>query len=89
MTTYARSDVYSPEVEATGDMHGCTTEGHIFGCPCGVGGDPILARCYLCQMTEPDGRLVTIDGATRVVCADCWSRDEVRIPLDMTEFDDE
>ena len=39
---YARSDVYPPEVEAIGDMRGCTDEGHAFGCPCGVGGDPIL-----------------------------------------------
>jgi hypothetical protein len=87
MKDYARSDVYPPEVEAIGDMHGCTTEGHIFGCPCGMGGDAILARCFLCEQPD-DGfsaRLVTIEGAVRVVCSDCWARDEVRVPLDYTE----
>ena len=90
MRDYARSDVYSPEVEAIGDMHGCTTEGHIFGCPCGMGGDPIIARCYLCRRPEDDisSVLVTLDGAVRAVCSDCWEKQDVEIPLDYTEDDD-
>jgi len=86
MTNYARSDVYPPEIEAIGDMHGCTTEGHAFGCPCGMGGDPILDRCYLCNRREID-RHVTLDGAVQGICDTCWERgqDEIRIPLDYTE----
>jgi hypothetical protein len=78
----ARSDVYPPNVEAIGDMHGCTTEGHAFGCPCGMGGDPIEARCYICQTAERVGMFVEVDGYVRLCCADCWARDEVRVPLD-------
>jgi hypothetical protein len=86
----ARSDVYPPNVEAIGDMHGCTTEGHVFGCPCGVGGDAILARCYLCHRIDDDsGVLVTLDGAVRSICEPCWTKQDVEIPLDMTEDEDE
>lgn len=42
MTSYARSDVYPPEVEALADMTTCTDETHAHGCPCGAGGDAIL-----------------------------------------------
>ena len=95
MTDYARSDVYPPEVEAIGDMHGCTNEAHAFGCPCGVGGDAILARCYLCRRRpggyDEGGMTVTLDGAVRSVCETCWTRgqDEIRIPLDMEEDEDD
>jgi hypothetical protein len=65
-------------------MHGCTNPDHAFGCPCGVGGDPISKACYLCGRSEDIGVLVTIDDYVRLVCDTCWSRDEVRIPLDMT-----
>lgn len=85
-TDYARSDVYPPEVESIADMTTCSDDEHAFGCPCGVGGEAI-ERCYLCRQAD-SGVLVVIDGATRSVCSDCWSRDEVRVPLDMTEDDD-
>jgi hypothetical protein len=87
MTNYARSDVYPPEVEAIGDMRGCTDETHAHGCPCGVGGD-VIERCYLCDQRD-SGVLVTIDGAVHSVCDGCWSRDEVRIPLNYTEDEDD
>jgi hypothetical protein len=87
MKDYARSDVYPPEVEAIGDMAGCTNDEHAFGCPCGMGGEVIERCCWVCRQPD-DGfsaRLVTIEGAVRVVCSDCWARDEVRVPLDYTE----
>jgi hypothetical protein len=85
---YARSDIYPPQVEAIRDMRGCTDPEHAFGCPCGVGGDVIEARCFLCRTPDETGLLVTIEGAIRLVCPDCWSRDEVRVPLDLTEDDE-
>lgn len=82
MTDYARSDVYPPEIEAIADMRGCTDEDHAFGCPCGVGGDPIPASCWVCGRRERWGLFVEVAGDVVLVDADCWSRDEVRLPLD-------
>ena len=91
MKDYARSDVYPPEVEAMGEMRGCTDEDHAFGCPCRVGGDPILARCYWCRRRDVDRNVSLSDGTIIGCCDTCWERGEeaVLMPLDYTEDDDD
>ena len=98
MKDYARSDVYPPEVEAMGEMRGCTDEDHAFGCPCRVGGDPILEwTSGTTGVRDPRRRRdvdrnVSLSDGTIIGCCDtCWERGEeaVLMPLDYTEDDDD
>jgi hypothetical protein len=44
-------------------------------------------RCYWCRRREPDVNVSLEDGRIVGCCDTCWERgrDEIRIPLDMTE----
>lgn len=48
-------------------------------------------RCWICKRRESDVNVSLADGRIVGVCPTCWERgqDDVRIPLDMEEDDDD
>lgn len=90
-TDYARSDVYPPEVEAITDEGACRFETHALGCPCGMGGEPLIRnRCHWCGRDADFYGYVNVslaDGRVVRCCDVCWERGDegIDLPLDMTE----